>query len=147
MFLSFRGEDTRATFTSHLYSALRNAGITVFKDDTELPRGNHIKTELLHAIGSSKIAIIIFSREYAASKWCLEELSLIMELYKSNGQVVLPVFYEVDPTEIRKQTSSFGEAFQDLIQRISPSKYQVSNWRTILAQAGSVAGFVVLGSR
>ena len=71
VFLSFRGEDTRANFTSHLYSALRNVGITVFKDDVELPRGNHVKTELLEAIGSSKIAIIIFSREYAGSKWCL----------------------------------------------------------------------------
>ena len=147
MFLSFRGEDTRTTFTSHLYSALCNAGITVFKDDIELPRGNHIKSELLQAIGSSKIAIIIFSREYAGSKWCLEELSLILELHKSNGQVVLPVFYDVDPSEIRNQTSSFGEAFEDLIQRTSPPKYLVSNWKTTLTEAGGIAGFVVLGSR
>ncbi|KAI9104414.1 hypothetical protein K1719_022986 [Acacia pycnantha] len=67
VFLSFRGEDTRSTFTSHLYAALCNVDIIVFKDDVELPRGKHIKTELLQVIGSSKIATIIFSREYAAS--------------------------------------------------------------------------------
>ncbi|KAI9070716.1 hypothetical protein K1719_047321 [Acacia pycnantha] len=147
VFLSFRGEDTRASFTSHLYSALCNAGIIVFKDDVELPIGNYIRSELLQAIGSSKISIIIFSREYAGSKWCLEELSMIMELHKSNDHVVLPVFYDVDPSEVRHQTSSFGEAFKDLIERISPAEDQVSNWRTTLTKAGSIAGIVVLGSR
>ncbi|XP_054780008.1 disease resistance protein TAO1-like isoform X2 [Prosopis cineraria] len=147
VFLSFRGEDTRATFTSHLYSALCNAGIVVFKDDVELPRGNHISMELLQAIGSSKIAIIIFSRGYAESKWCLEELSIIMEHHRSNDQVVLPVFYGVDPSEIRNQTSNFGEAFQNLMQRISPPDNQVDKWRTALLNAGGIAGFVVLGSR
>ena len=147
MFLSFRGEDTRTTFTSHLYSALCNAGIVVFKDDVELPRGNCIKRKLMQAIGSSKIAILIFSKEYAGSKWCLEELSLIMEFHKSHEQVVLPVFYDVDPSEIRNQTSGFGEAFKDLIHRISPPEDIVSNWRINLAKAGSIAGIVVLGSR
>ncbi|KAI9081691.1 hypothetical protein K1719_036345 [Acacia pycnantha] len=147
VFLSFRGEDTRETFTSHLYSALCNAGTVVFKDDIELPRGNYIKTELMQAIGSSKIAILVFSKEYARSKWCLEELSLIMEFHKSNQQVVLPVFYDVDPSEIRNQTSSFREAFQYLVRRTSPHEDLVSNWRTNLAMAGSIAGIVVLGSR
>ncbi|KAI9073636.1 hypothetical protein K1719_044401 [Acacia pycnantha] len=147
VFLSFRGEETRASFTSHLYSALCNAGIIVFKDDVELPIGNYIKSGLLQAIGCSEISIIIFSREYAGSKWCLEELSMIMHLHKSNDQVVLPVFYNVDPSEVRHQTSSFGEAFKDLIERISPAEDQVSNWRTTLTEAGSIAGIVVLGSR
>ncbi|KAI9081690.1 hypothetical protein K1719_036344 [Acacia pycnantha] len=127
VFLSFRGEDTRASFTSYLYYALCNAGVIVFKDDVELPIGNYFKPELLQEIGSSNISIIIFSREYAGSKWCLEELSMIMHLRKSNDQVVLPVFYNVDPSEVRHQTSSFGEAFKDLIERISPTEDQVSN--------------------
>jgi len=46
VFLSFRGEDTRASFTSHLYTALHNEGIFVFKDDETLPRGNKISPSL-----------------------------------------------------------------------------------------------------
>ncbi|KAI9081696.1 hypothetical protein K1719_036350 [Acacia pycnantha] len=122
---------------------LQNRGIVVFKDDVELPRGNYIKTKLIQAIGSSKIAILIFSKEYARSKWCLEELSLIMEFHKSNQQVVLPVFNDVDPLEIHNQTFSFGEAFQYLIQRISPSEDEVSRWRTALSEAGGIYGFDV----
>ncbi|XP_028763108.1 TMV resistance protein N-like [Neltuma alba] len=147
VFLSFRGEDTRATFTSHLYKDLDKAGIIVFKDDIELPRGNHIKTELLQAIRSSKIAIIIFSKEYAGSKWCLEELSIIMKLHKSNGQVVLPVFYHMDPSDVRHQTSGFGEAFQGLTEKISPPKFEVHKWATALREAGEIAGIVVPGYR
>ncbi|XP_028751302.1 TMV resistance protein N-like [Neltuma alba] len=145
VFLSFRG-DTRKNFTSHLYAALCNAGITVFKDDVELPRGKYINTELLQAIGSSKISIIIFSSEYAGSKWCLKELSMIMRLRKSEGRVVLPVFYHVDPSEIRHQTSNFGKAFEDFIRKSFQSKPQVSEWRETLTKAGSLAGTVVLSA-
>lgn len=33
VFLSFRGNDTHVSFTSHLYASLQNAGITIFMDD------------------------------------------------------------------------------------------------------------------
>ncbi|KAI9077633.1 hypothetical protein K1719_040408 [Acacia pycnantha] len=118
VFLSFRGEDTRASFTSHLSSSLTNDGIVFFKDDTDLPRG-----------------------------WCLNELSKIMEVHRVQGRVVLPVFYGVDPSEVRNQTSSFGQAFQDLIERSSPTHDQVLRWRTDLHEAGGIAGFVMLNSR
>jgi len=39
VFLSFRGEDTRKTFTDHLYTALVQVGIQTFRDDDELPVG------------------------------------------------------------------------------------------------------------
>ncbi|XP_028763099.1 inactive disease resistance protein RPS4-like [Neltuma alba] len=147
VFLSFRGEDTRTNFTSHLYAALCNAGVYVFKDDVELSEGKYIKTELLQAIGSSKIAIIIFSEKYAGSKWCLEELSMIMELHKTNKRAVLPVFYHVSPKQIRRQPSNFGGAFNDLEQKNSPSEYQVSEWREALFRAGSLKGTVLHCSR
>ncbi|XP_054781600.1 disease resistance protein RPV1-like isoform X2 [Prosopis cineraria] len=147
VFLSFRGEDTRATFTSHLDAALRNAGILVFKDDADLPRGNAISSELSRGIELSTISIIIFSKEYAGSRWCLNELSRIMELHRAQGRVVLPVFYGVDPSEVRNQISGFGEAFQDLIQRSSLTEEEVLRWRTALREAGGIAGLVVLNSR
>ena len=147
MFLSFRGEDTRAAFTSHLHSSLSNAGILVFKDDSDLPRGNSISLELPLGIELSTISVIIFSKDYAGSRWCLNELSKIMKLHRSQGQVVLPVFYGVDPSDVRNQLSSFGEAFQGLIQRSSPTKKQVSRWRKDLCEVGGIAGFVVLNSK
>ncbi|RDX92798.1 TMV resistance protein N, partial [Mucuna pruriens] len=119
VFLSFRGEDTRASFVSHLYASLRNAGIIVFKDDESLPRGDHISHSLLRVIEESEISIVVFSKNYAESRWCMQELERIMECRRTIGQVVVPVFYDVDPSEVRHQTGEFGKAFQKLSNRIS----------------------------
>ncbi|XP_057458684.1 disease resistance protein RPV1-like [Lotus japonicus] len=148
VFLSFRGEDTRASFTSHLYAALQNAGVTVFRDDDSLPRGNQISISLLQAIQDSQISVIVFSENYADSRWCMEELVKIMECHTTIGQVVLPVFYGVDPSQVRSQTGEFGKKFQDLINRtMLQLDNPVPRWREALREAGGIAGFVVLNSR
>ncbi|KAK2366008.1 disease resistance protein RPV1 [Trifolium repens] len=162
VFLSFRGEDTRASFTSHLNTSLLNAGIKVFRDDDSLQRGDIISTSINRAIEQSQIAVIIFSKNYADSRWCLDELVKIMECSKSIGQVVLPVFYGVDPSEVRHQNGEFGRAFQSLLSRLSnmkglfkvlnfksgsPNLEQERNWTAALHEVAGFAGFVVLNSR
>ena len=98
VFLSFQGEDTRRGFVSHLFKALTQQGIQTFIDDN-LHRGENISEELLKTIENSSVSIIIFSKNYASSSWCLDELAKIIECTKK----VLPVFYQVDPFEVRKQ--------------------------------------------
>ncbi|KAG5601693.1 hypothetical protein H5410_033063 [Solanum commersonii] len=111
-FLSFRGDDTRNNFVAHLYKCLQDIGINVFKDDVKLERGKFISTELLKAIEESRTAIIIFSEDYASSSWCLEELTMIMECVDKKEQKAYPVFYSVEPSDIRmksKQSEIFIE--------------------------------------
>lgn len=79
VFMSFRGEDTRMGFTSHLYDALIRNDITTYKDDKTLEIGNPIAYELLEAIEASRIAIVVLSSKYATSKWCLEEIENIVK--------------------------------------------------------------------
>ncbi|MCI66891.1 TMV resistance protein N, partial [Trifolium medium] len=57
VFISFRGEDARSTFVSHLYAALSNAGIHTFRDDKELRKGEELGPALRRAIEGSRIAI------------------------------------------------------------------------------------------
>lgn len=148
MFLSFRGEDTSASFTSHLYASLQNAGINIFKDDYSLTRGDQISISLLKAIEKSQIAVVIFSRNYANSQWCLNELVKIMECHRTIGQVVLPIFYNVDPSEVRHQKGEFGKAFQSLLNKISSEFLNLEPcWRAALREAAGLAGFIVLNSR
>ena len=104
VFLSFRGEDTRRGFVSHLFEALTQRGIRTFIDNN-LHRGENISKELLKVIENSSISIIVFSKNYASSSWCLDELAKSMEC----SQKVLPVFYLVDPSEVRKQTGNYGK--------------------------------------
>lgn len=93
VFLNFRGEDTRKHFVDHLYAALFQKRISTFKDDVQLERGKEISSELLRAIEESRFAIVVFSRNYAASAWCLDELVKILECKNKRGQTVLPVSY------------------------------------------------------
>ena len=101
VFLSFRGEDTREGFTSFLYKALCNKGINTFIDDIDLPRGEEISEKLIQAIKNSSILVIVFSENYAESKWCLDELAEIVECREKDREVqIRSVFYNVDPSEI-----------------------------------------------
>ncbi|KAH0657757.1 hypothetical protein KY289_026505 [Solanum tuberosum] len=65
VFLSFSGEDTRKTFTGHLYEGLKNRGIFTFQDDKRLELGDSITEELLKAIEESQVALVVFSENYA----------------------------------------------------------------------------------
>ncbi|XP_059451126.1 disease resistance protein RUN1-like [Corylus avellana] len=141
VFLSFRGSDTRKNFTDHLYFALIDAGIKTFKDDNELQRGEDITPELLSAIERSKISIIVFSENYAASRWCLDELVNIMECRKTVNQLVLPIFYYVKPLEVRNQVGSFAEAFLKHENRYLLDIDKVLRWRKALIEAANLFGW------
>lgn len=123
VYLSFRGKDTRDNFTSHLYAALCRRKIKVFIDD-ELNGGDEISASLLNAIEGSKISVIVFSKGYASSIWLLQELVKILEC-KKYGQIVTPVFYHVDPSNVRKQTGTFGEGFAKPEELFKESPYMV----------------------
>ena len=138
VFLSFRGEDTRNSFTAHLYSALDRKGIRTFIDDERLERGKPISPELLNAIEKSKVAIIVLSRNYASSSWCLDELVKIVECKEKAGLTVLPVFYGVDPSDVRRQTGSFAEAFAK--HELMKNEEKLQSWRAALTRVASLSG-------
>ncbi|XP_023767370.1 disease resistance protein RPV1 [Lactuca sativa] len=110
VFLSFRGVDTRHGFTNHLYNALMHANITTFLDDEDIETGEDLKPELESGIRGSRASVIVLSKNYATSTWCLDELVLILEQRMKSNHVVIPIFYHVKPSHVRKQQSSFGDA-------------------------------------
>nr|KYP57130.1 TMV resistance protein N [Cajanus cajan] len=141
VFLSFRGEDTRTNFTSHLHEALKKKEVETFID-YELRKGDEISPALIQDIENSLVSIVILSPNYASSKWCLEERSKILECRKKQGQMVIPVFYNVDPSHVRNQkleamskplqnirenpittteSELFKEIIGDVLQKLTPN--------------------------
>ena len=144
VFISFRGEDTRKNFTDHLYTTLVAYGIHTFRDDEELEKGGDIASDLLRAIEESKIFIIIFSTNYANSRWCLNELVKIFECTTQKQSTILPIFYHVNPSDVRKQSGSYGDAFVDHEKDADEKKMEViQKWRTALNQVASLCGLHV----
>nr|XP_007160457.1 hypothetical protein PHAVU_002G323800g [Phaseolus vulgaris]XP_007160458.1 hypothetical protein PHAVU_002G323800g [Phaseolus vulgaris]XP_007160459.1 hypothetical protein PHAVU_002G323800g [Phaseolus vulgaris]ESW32451.1 hypothetical protein PHAVU_002G323800g [Phaseolus vulgaris]ESW32452.1 hypothetical protein PHAVU_002G323800g [Phaseolus vulgaris]ESW32453.1 hypothetical protein PHAVU_002G323800g [Phaseolus vulgaris] len=140
VFLSFRGEDTRDNFISHLHPALQRKNIEAYIDET-LPRGEEISSALLSAIEESKIYIVVFSQNYASSTWCLNELTKILDCKKRYGRDVIPVFYKVDPSTIRKQEQRYKEAFEKHEQQFKHDMDKVQGWKDALTEAAGLSGW------
>ncbi|MED6183284.1 hypothetical protein PIB30_036470 [Stylosanthes scabra] len=137
VFISFRGHDTRYGFTGNLYNTLLKKGIHTFFDAEELQSGEEITPALLNAIQNSRIAIIVLSSKYAHSSFCLEELVHILDCIKGNGRLVLPIFYEVDPSDVRCLKEGFGEAMAKHEKRYN----KVDKWKKALHQVANLSGY------
>ncbi|CAN1195543.1 Disease resistance protein L6 [Linum perenne] len=142
VFLNFRGPDTRYNITKILHSFLTRSKIRTFMDDDELRKGEGIWSNLVKAISQSKISIPIFSPRYAESKWCLKELAEIIEHRKrEKGHIILPIFYLVDPGDVRRQTGPYEEAFKQHKRNINFDEETIQCWKVALTEIGSLKGW------
>ncbi|GJX02962.1 NB-ARC domains-containing protein [Tanacetum coccineum] len=139
-FVSFRGDDIRKTFKGHLFKDFKQKGIRAFRDDRELPKGEEISHHLYRAIEESRFLIVIFSKNYASSSWCLRELVKILECTQTQNPKpeVLIIFYDVKPDVVKKLTESYAEAF-DKHQR--SNRPEVDSWKKALEMAGVLSGW------
>lgn len=134
--LSFRGQDVRRTFVSHLHDSLVAAGVKVFLDSHNIERGNEISLAIQEAIQNSAILIPIFSKKFADSHWCLDEVA---HMCKATG-VIMPLFYDVKPTEVRNpRIGAYAEAFKGKKQRYTQER--ISEWESALQKVSSVSGW------
>ncbi|KAK2631839.1 hypothetical protein EUGRSUZ_L02373 [Eucalyptus grandis] len=141
VFLSFRGPDVRNHFLGHLYTALDQTGIYTYIDNEELKKGEQISPALMKAIEESRIAIVVFSEDYASSPWCLEEVAKVMECRGERKLMVFPVFYKVEPREVRGQRQSYAEAMAKHEVKFGKDSEKVKRWRKALFDAGSLSGW------
>ncbi|XP_039155701.1 disease resistance protein RPV1 [Eucalyptus grandis] len=141
VFLSFRGMDIQNNFLGHLYAALDQKGIYTYIDSEELQKGEQITPALIKAIENSCIAIIVFSKDYAFSPWCLEEVEKIMECKEQRGLMVFPLFYKVEPKEVRTPRGSYQKAMVEHESKFGRDSEKVKRWKKALYNAGSLSGW------
>ncbi|CAA0395532.1 unnamed protein product [Arabidopsis thaliana] len=137
IFPSFSGEDVRKNFLSHLLKQLNRRSINTFMDHV-IERSCIIADALISAIREARISIVIFSKNYAASTWCLDELVEIHNCSKYFGQKVIPVFYDVDPSHVRKQIGGFGDVFKKTCENKPADQKQ--RWVKALTDILNLAG-------
>ncbi|KAI4375916.1 hypothetical protein MLD38_013730 [Melastoma candidum] len=144
VFVSFRGEELRNSFASHLFRAMDRVGIDCFRDDDEREVGEKIHPKLVDAIRRSRFSLALFSPRYGESRWCLNELVEMLDFHEKNrlrGHVFMPVFYKVKTGDVRKQTGKFGRYFEEYCKEISAGDTQIQTWKTALREAGSTSGW------
>nr|VDD39662.1 unnamed protein product [Brassica oleracea] len=138
VFPSFFGPDVRRSLLGHMLKELSIKGITPFIDN-EIQRGMSIGPELIRALRGSKFLIVLISKNYASSRWCLNELVEIMKCREELDQKVIPIFYEVDPTDVKKLRGYFGAVFKKTC--VGKSVDDVKRWKYALAQVATLAGY------
>ncbi|CAI0432359.1 unnamed protein product [Linum tenue] len=142
VFLSLRGKDTGKGFGDHLYTALEQAGFHTFRDDDEIVRREELDIELQKAMQESKLFLVVFSKDFASSTWCLDQLVKIMDLRRRSFPhhiVVMPVFY-VDPMLVSDQADSYAAAFASHEEN---SKEKAEIWRAALREVSDLGGMVL----
>lgn len=140
MFLSFRGPDTREGFADCLYTSLINARIRVFRDNNDLDPGEIIPDALVQSIKQSKISIPIISKDYASSKSCLMELAQMVECKEADAQLIVPIFYDIDPTDLKYQRGCVWESFSKHECRRIDRK-AIDKWKQALGKITEMMGY------
>lgn len=113
-------------------------GLRAFLDLEEFDVGDSLPDKIQHAIPSSSVHIIIFSKNYAHSPRCLNELVLML---KTKARIH-PVYYHVQPAEVRFCIEgSYADAFRKYEVQGRYSEKEIGDWKKALWEASEIAGW------
>lgn len=110
VFISYRHNDRDKRIAEELQKRLekykvRNSKtgqmewLTVFRDQSELPTSNDLGRDIEMALEASDYLVIICSRDYRKSIWCMRELSYFRSLHGNSNAQILPIITEGEPEE------------------------------------------------
>ncbi|XP_027905591.1 TMV resistance protein N-like [Vigna unguiculata] len=139
--IHFTGEDIRRKFVSHLESALSAVGFTTFLLHQNAVNPMHIEE---HNLNLCRVAIVVFTKTYSQSAWCLHQLQQIIQWHQTYCRHVLPVYYEIQPSDVRLQNGDFGKAFEATAhQTFSEQQLEhgMSRWSHALTKAAHFYGW------
>lgn len=140
VFINHRGPDVKHTLAAKIYKMLTSdMGLRVFLDDKEFELGDNLATELDSAIKSSSLHIAIFSENYAQSRWCLDELTLM----RRTGAKIVPIFYRVKPEDVRYAKGTYAAAFEQHEEKRRYTPEKIQEWKDALFNVSNNIGHIV----
>ncbi|XP_031486913.1 disease resistance protein L6-like [Nymphaea colorata] len=117
-------------------------------DDEEIEVGEKFGERLFKAIDESRYHVVILSKGYVDSKWCLKELAaMVVHMMESTSRPsqhkkeIIPVFYYVEPSDVRHQRGPFEQSFKDHEVLYNPT--DVEEWRQAMNKIGERQGPVI----
>eukprot|EP00253_Pinus_taeda_P019269 PITA_19269 len=139
VFLNHRGPDVKKGLATLIYDRLKDLGLSVFLDEKELEGGEELDPQIEGAIRTACVHVAIFSPNYAQSRWCLHELVLMREQMLKSGSTIIPVFYKVEPAEVRWASGEYAQHLGKLERRHDPKT--IEKWRSTLSTVANIVGF------
>ncbi|RWR88017.1 putative disease resistance protein RPP1 [Cinnamomum micranthum f. kanehirae] len=146
VFINHRGADTKRTVAGLLYDRLVHLNLRPFLDSMSMEPGDKLFPSLDWAIRNCKVGVAIFSPRYCESRFCLQELALLVEAKKK----VIPIFCDVQPSELLKMNNISAAAPPEEVERfrraLEEARYTVGivfdsqngNWSDLLSEASDI---------
>ncbi|ESW06151.1 hypothetical protein PHAVU_010G024100 [Phaseolus vulgaris] len=91
-----------------------------------------------------RVAIVVFTKFYSQSAWCLHQLQQIIKWHETYCRHVLPVYYEIQPSDVRLQKGDFGKAFKATAHQTFSGQeleHGMSRWSHALIKAANLFGW------
>jgi len=91
-----------------------------------------------------RVAIVVFTKFYSQSAWCLHQLQQIIKWHETYCRHVLPVYYEIQPSDVRLQMGDFGKAFKATAHQTFSGQeleHGMSRWSHALIKAANLFGW------
>ncbi|GLJ24537.1 hypothetical protein SUGI_0468800 [Cryptomeria japonica] len=141
VFINHRGPDVKRTLASLIYHRLEGHGLRVFLDKHELQAGDSLTPAIKSAICSASVQIAIFSKTYAQSAWCLNEL---LWMFDSRSSIIIPIFYDIQPSDLRHvDQGAYAGAFQQHREKGRVTIQQLESWISALNKVSAISGVVI----
>eukprot|EP01018_Ginkgo_biloba_P023509 Gb_17378 [translate_table: standard] len=100
--------------------------------------GETLSDKIRDAISSASLHIAIFSKNYAESQWCLDELCLMLE----RGTKIIPVFYNVKPNDLRwVDAGAYADALKVHEKKKRSAPQTLQKWKNALHEVSYRSGF------
>ncbi|XP_059077646.1 disease resistance protein Roq1-like isoform X1 [Cryptomeria japonica] len=142
VFINHRGPDVKKTLASLIFHALDTHGLRVFLDEEELQVGDSLTPAFRSAIRSAVVHIAIFSKAYAQSPWCLDELLWMLGSDYTSAKII-PIFYDIEPSELRHvENGAYATAFEEHRKKQRYTDDQVESWINALKKVSTISGVV-----
>eukprot|EP01018_Ginkgo_biloba_P032065 Gb_09090 [translate_table: standard] len=137
VFINHRGPDVKNTLASSIYHWLQRTGLLVFFDTEEFQPGEQLQHAVAEAIRTASVHIAIFSKGYAESPWCLNELSSMLK----TREKIIPVFYDVEPSDLRRlEKGVYADAFMQHEKKNRYESHMLEEWKNALKKVADYSG-------
>ena len=138
VFLNHRGPDVKSSFVSHLNEAFISVGLNPFLDAKSLVKGHHALRSINEALTGVGVHVAVFSKRYAESKYCLNELCDMLQ----SGKPILPIYFDVDPMHLRRpHDGPFANAF--IKHKTRGREEDIIRWKVALLEVANITGFLL----
>ncbi|MED6158633.1 hypothetical protein PIB30_034468 [Stylosanthes scabra] len=144
VFLCFR-RGVHLKFIDYLFEALDGIDINTFKDadNEESPtEKEETSPDVLEKIERSRIAVVLFCKDFPYSRRCLDEVAKIMECYeKKTMKLVVPLFYRgTSVTDVCQQEKGtpYEKAFSQ--HELGKESDKINTWKSALQRIGDLSG-------